>query len=49
MRALAAKLGYRSGSMPSTYLGLSLGANHKSVVVWDSIEERMSRRLALWT
>ncbi|RVW76004.1 hypothetical protein CK203_052807 [Vitis vinifera] len=36
------------GSLPSTYLGLPLGAPHKSVVVWDGVEERMRKRLALW-
>ncbi|RVW41827.1 hypothetical protein CK203_108407 [Vitis vinifera] len=28
--------------------GSPLGASHKSVVVWDSVEERMWKRLALW-
>ena len=27
---------------------LPLGAFHKSMVVWDSVEERMLKRLALW-
>ena len=30
---LAAKLGCRTGSLPSTYLGLPLGAAHKSMAV----------------
>ena len=38
---LATEVGCRVGSLPSTYLGLSLGVAHKSVVVWDSIEERI--------
>ena len=46
--ALAAKLECKTGSLPSTYLCLPLGANHKSVVVWDSIEEQLCKRLALW-
>ncbi|RVW56524.1 putative ribonuclease H protein [Vitis vinifera] len=33
---------------PSTYLGLPLGASHKSVKVWDGVEERMRKKLALW-
>ena len=36
------------GALPSTYLGLPLVAPHKSVVVWDGVEERMRKRLALW-
>ncbi|RVW33333.1 putative ribonuclease H protein [Vitis vinifera] len=36
------------GSLPSTYLGLPLGASHKSVKVWDGVEERMRKKLALW-
>ena len=48
VNALVAKLGYRTWSLPSTYLGLPLGGPHKSVTVWDSIEERMHKRLACW-
>nr|CAN72177.1 hypothetical protein VITISV_012537 [Vitis vinifera] len=45
---LAAELGCKVGSLPSTYLGLPLGASHKSVMVWDGMEERTRKRLALW-
>ncbi|RVW48620.1 Transposon TX1 uncharacterized 149 kDa protein [Vitis vinifera] len=45
---LASELGCKVGYLPSTYLGLPLGAPHKSVVVWDGVEERMRKRLALW-
>ncbi|XP_034710620.1 uncharacterized protein LOC117933367 [Vitis riparia] len=45
---LASELGCKVGSLPSTYLGLPLGAPHKSVAVWDGVEERMRKRLALW-
>ena len=45
---LAAELGCKVGSLPSTYLGLPLGASHKLVMVWDGMEERMRKRLALW-
>ena len=48
MKGLAVKLGCQVGSLPSTYLGLPLGASHKSIAVWDSIEERMRKRLATW-
>ena len=45
---LALELGYKVGALPSTYLGLPLGALHKSVVVWNGVEERIWKRLALW-
>ena len=37
---LASELGYKIGSLPTSYLGLPLGAKHKALGVWDSIEER---------
>ena len=46
--ALTAKLGCWTRHLPTTYLGLPLGATHKSVATWESIEERMHKRLALW-
>ncbi|RVW69295.1 hypothetical protein CK203_061342 [Vitis vinifera] len=46
--APGAELGCKVGSLPSTYLGLPLGASHKSVKVWDKVEERMRKKLALW-
>ena len=48
LNALAVELGCRTCHLPSTYLGLRLGASHKSVAVWDSVEERLRKRLALW-
>ena len=45
---MAVKLGCRVGSLPTVYLGLPLGAYHKSPSMWDGVEERMRRRLALW-
>ena len=45
---LAAELGCKVGSLPSTYLGLPLGAPHRALGVWDSIEDRFRRRLAIW-
>ena len=36
---LALDFGCRVGSLPSTYLGLPLGAPLKSVTVWDGVEE----------
>ena len=46
--ALAVELGCRIGHLPTTYLNLPLGAAHKSVAIWDSIEGKMHKRLALW-
>ena len=48
MDTLAAELGCRAGHLPTTYLGLPLGAAHKSVAIWDNIEEKMHKKLALW-
>ncbi|WKA13278.1 hypothetical protein VitviT2T_030594 [Vitis vinifera] len=45
---LALDFGCRVGSLPSTYLGLPLGAPFKSVSVWDGVEERFRKRLAMW-
>ena len=46
--SLALELGCKVGALPSSYLGLPLGAPHNSVAVWDGIEERFRKRLALW-
>ena len=45
---LASELGCKVGSLPTPYLGLPLGAKHKAIGVWDSIEERFRKRLASW-
>ena len=45
---LASELGCKIGSFPTSYLGLPLGAKHKNLGVWDSIEERFRKRLASW-
>ncbi|RVW52503.1 hypothetical protein CK203_097373 [Vitis vinifera] len=37
---LADEFGYKVGNLPSTYLGMPLGAPFKSVGVWDEIKER---------
>ena len=36
------------GRLPSTYLGMPLGAPFKSAAAWDGIEERFLKRLAIW-
>ncbi|WJZ83279.1 hypothetical protein VitviT2T_002974 [Vitis vinifera] len=45
---LALDFGCKVGSLPSTYLGLPLGAPFKSVAVWDGVEERFHKRLTMW-
>ena len=47
MEALALEAGCKVGRLPSSYLGIPLGANHKSVAVWDGVEERFRKRLAM--
>ena len=42
---LALELGCKVGSLPTTYLGLPLGARHKSTKVWDAVEEKFRERL----
>ena len=44
---MAMELGCRAGFLPSSYLGLPLGAPNKALSVWDGVEERVRRRLAL--
>ncbi|KAJ9705360.1 hypothetical protein PVL29_003414 [Vitis rotundifolia] len=48
LEALALEVGCKVGRLPTSYLGIPLGANHKSVVVWDEVEERFRKRLAMW-
>ena len=38
-------LGCRVGSLPMTYLGMPLGASHKSPTVWNPILEKFERKL----
>ena len=45
---LALELGCSIGSLPTKYLGLPLGAKHRATYVWDEVEERLRKRLALW-
>ncbi|GFS36279.1 hypothetical protein Acr_00g0045080 [Actinidia rufa] len=47
-RSLVEKLGCKSGSLPTTYLGLPLGSHFKSKVVWGSVMDRLEKRLASW-
>uniref|UniRef100_A0A7N2KVQ8 Reverse transcriptase zinc-binding domain-containing protein n=1 Tax=Quercus lobata TaxID=97700 RepID=A0A7N2KVQ8_QUELO len=41
-------LGCKQGSLPMKYLGLPLGANFKDKTIWNSILEKMERKLAGW-
>ena len=41
-------LGCRIGSLPMTYLGMALGASHKSPTIWNPILEKLERKLARW-
>ena len=45
---LASKFGCRTEALPSTYLGLPLGMRRNSLQVWDEVEERFKKKLALW-
>ena len=45
---LAEILGCRVGSLPMTYLGMPLGASHKSPTVWNPILEKFEHKLASW-
>ena len=48
VESLALELGCKVGALPSSYLGLPLGAPYNSIAVWDGIEERFRKRLTLW-
>ena len=41
-------LGCRIGSLPITYLGMPLGASHKSLTIWNPILEKIEWKLAGW-
>ncbi|RVW53555.1 hypothetical protein CK203_092413 [Vitis vinifera] len=40
---LVAAIGCKVGSLPTTYLGLPLGVPHRSLAVWEGVEERMRK------
>ena len=48
VEVLATELGCKVETLPTTYLGLPLGASCKSIGMWDSNKERFRRRLAIW-
>ena len=45
---LTDKLGCKVGCLPSTYLGMPLGAHYKSEAVWYNVEELLRKMLAMW-
>ena len=47
METLAPILGCKIGSLPTSYMGLPLGAPYKSTRVWDVVEERFRKRLSV--
>ena len=40
VESFALELGCKVGELPTTYLGLPLGATHKLEIVWDDMEGR---------
>ena len=48
VHVLARILGCRVGNLPMSYLGMPLGASHKSSSIWNPILEKSERRLASW-
>ena len=48
IHVLAEILGCRIESLPMTYLGMLLGASHKSPTIWNPILEKIERKLAGW-
>ena len=44
---LTCELDCKVGSLPSTYLGMSLGAPFNSVTAWDGIKGRFHKRMAM--
>uniref|UniRef100_A0A2N9HQT2 Reverse transcriptase domain-containing protein n=1 Tax=Fagus sylvatica TaxID=28930 RepID=A0A2N9HQT2_FAGSY len=48
MQPLADLLCCRVGVLPMLYLGMPLGAQYKALNVWNSVLEKIERRLASW-
>ena len=46
LHVLAEILGCQIESLPITYLGMPLGASHKSPTIWNPILEKIERKLA---
>ena len=48
IKGLALELGCKVGELPSCYLGLPLEVPFNSLAMWDRVEERFRKRLAMW-
>ena len=48
VHALVETLGCRVGALLMTYLGMLLGASHKSPSIWNPILEKIERKLEGW-
>lgn len=48
IQELAGVLGCEVGSLPTFYLGLTLGAKSKDLEIWNGVMERCEKRLAKW-
>ena len=48
LEELDCEIGCKVGKLPSSYLGLPLGASHKSMAVWDEVKEWFRKWFSLW-
>lgn len=48
MQILKSILGGEVGALPTTYLGMPLGAKSKSTEIWNGVIEKCENRLARW-
>ena len=46
--ALATILQCRVGNLPMKYLGMPLGTSYKTIFIWNSILEKMEKKLFGW-
>lgn len=45
---LTSIMGCETSCLPSSCLGLLLGAKYRATSIWNSVNKRMKRRLATW-
>ncbi|WMV21816.1 hypothetical protein MTR67_015201 [Solanum verrucosum] len=48
IKEMAGILGCSVGKLPTTYLGMPLGNNHKALEIWDGILEKTEKKLSGW-
>jgi len=48
IKEMAGILGCSVGKLPTTYLGMPLGNNHKALEIWDSTLEKTEKKLSGW-